>query len=223
MNKSILKLIALFFILALGGYLLQNFEISQGNLKDFMSNFLVKFGNYSIIIYILLCGLLICFAVPRQFLSFVGGYTFGTLEGAAFATLGVLLGCVLSFYLARFIGRSFVQERYGKRIEKMENFLKDNIFLTTLIIRLLPLGMNLATNIFTGLTKSKASLFFLASFIGYIPQNFIFSMLGSGIQLEAHTQTALSGILFVVALLLGFYLYSNNKKIAKQIQEININ
>ncbi len=43
-------------------------------------------------LYVCSVAVLICLAVPRQLLSFAGGYAFGPLFGAVFATLGVTLG-----------------------------------------------------------------------------------------------------------------------------------
>ena len=60
-------------------------------------------------LYVCSVAVLICLAVPRQLLSFAGGYAFGPLFGAVFATLGVTLGCVLAFGMARYCGRSFVE------------------------------------------------------------------------------------------------------------------
>lgn len=48
-------------------------------------------------LYVCSVAVLICLARPRQLLSFAGGYAFGPLCGAVFATLGVTLGCVLAF------------------------------------------------------------------------------------------------------------------------------
>ena len=53
-------------------------------------------------LYVCSVAVLICLAVPRQLLSFAGGYAFGPLFGAVFATLGVTLGCVLAFGMSRY-------------------------------------------------------------------------------------------------------------------------
>ncbi len=212
MTKAFIKLFAIFLFLGFGAYLLQAITPSHEGYTNFIENHLLIYGNYSIILFMLLSALLICFAVPRQLISFVAGYTFGIAQGTIFATLGVSFGCVLSFYFARLVGQSFVQKKFGNKIDKMENFLSRNIFSMTLIIRFLPLGNNLATNMLTGLTKINPSNFFLASCIGYVPQNFIFAMLGSGIKIHAKTQIILSAILLLIATILGYYLYQKNKK-----------
>ncbi len=219
MMKPFIKIGSIFLFLLLGGYLLQAIEPSQEAYINFIDTHLKSFGMWGVISYIGLAGLLVCFAVPRQLISFVGGYAYGAALGTIYATLGTLLGCILSFFYARLVGQSFVQKHFGKRIKKMENFLGHNTFSMTLIIRLLPFGNNLATNMLTGVSKINPLSFFIGSFIGYIPQNFIFALLGKGIKVETYTQLIISAILLIIASTLGWYLYKKNKNAISEIEE----
>lgn len=218
MFKFFVKISSLFLIIALGAYLLQAVEPTQQAYTQFIDEHLKSHGIIGVLFYIGLSGVLVCFSVPRQLLSFIGGYAFGAVLGAIYATLATLLGCVLSFYYTRLIAQKFAQKHFGSKVEKMENFLAKNTLQMTIIIRLLPVGSNLVTNMLAGITKVKALPFFLGSFIGYIPQNFIFSLLGSGIQLETYTRILISALLLVIATLLGYYLYQKNKKNILEIE-----
>ncbi len=220
MFKPFIKIASIFIFLALGAYLLQAVEPTQEGYTSFIDTYLKSHGFTGVFFFILLSGLLVCFAVPRQLLSFIGGYAYGAVWGTVYATLGVTLGCFLSFFFARLVGQSFVQRHFGKKIKKMENFLGNNIFSMTVIIRLLPVGSNIATNMLTALTKVNPIPFFLGSAVGYIPQNFIFALLGSGIQVGATMQTIISAFLLVIATVLGWYLYKKNKKAISEIQDI---
>lgn len=98
-----------------------------------------------------------------------------------FSTLAALLGCVLAFYVARLTIRSSLQRRFGRRLQNFEALISDRTWLKVLMIRLLPVGSNLLTNLFTGATHVPARGFMLGSVLGYLPQMLIFSFAGAGI------------------------------------------
>ena len=86
------------------------------------------------------------------------------------------------------------------------------------MIRRLPVGSNLLTNLFAGATHVPARGFLLGSAIGYLPQMFIFSFAGAGIGLSDHYQLAISIGLFIVSSLIGAYLYRS--RLRKQVDEL---
>ena len=82
----------------------------------------------------------------------------------------------------------------------------------TLLIRLLPLGSNLVTNLVAGVSSVWATAFITGSMVGYVPQTVIFALLGSGISLEPELRITLSTVLFVLSGALGYYLYRRYKQ-----------
>ena len=124
--------------------------------------------------------------------AFLGGYAFGLTLGATLALCATVFGCILAFFFSRFIGRQIVSKWLASQIRHVNDFLKDNTFVTTLLIRLLPLGSNVITNLVAGVTHARPSAFFSGSAIGYIPQTIIFSLLGSGIGIEHELRISLS-------------------------------
>lgn len=159
------------------------------------------------LLYILLTAGLICVAVPRQLLSFAGGYAFGVGLGTLLATVGVTLGCVLAFSLSRFSGRRFVERRFAGKIVPFNAFLSRAPFLLAVLIRLFPSGNNLLFSLLAGVSRIPAAPFFLGSCLGYIPQNLVFALLGSGAHVDPLWRTGLSAVLFAVTSLLGWWLY----------------
>ena len=77
----------------------------------------------------------------------------------------------------------------------------------TIIIRLLPIGSNLITNIAAGITRVRQEPFFIGSFIGYLPQMIIFSLIGSGIEVLSIWKISTSIVLFIISSILSAYLY----------------
>lgn len=205
--RRLLKGASLFVILALALVLARAVEPGTETYSRFVDEHIRAHGATGIGLYIGLVSLLACMGIPRQLLSLAGGYAFGAFFGMVWATVGLTLGCVFSFSYARFIGQGFVQRRFGRRIDKLEKFLGRAPLAMTFIIRSLPLGNNLVTNILAGVTRIPAVPFFAGSCLGYIPQNFIFALLGSGVRVNPFWRTVVSAGLFVAASLLGVWLY----------------
>jgi uncharacterized membrane protein YdjX (TVP38/TMEM64 family) len=144
---------------------------------------------------------------PRQAIAFMGGYAFGFLGGTALALLATVLGCTASFYYARLLGRRLIGDRLAGRIKRLDDFIRDNPFSMTLLIRLLPIGNNLATSLAGGLSSASGRAFILGSGIGYIPQTAVFALVGSGIAVDPGWRIGLGVVLFVISGMLGVYLY----------------
>ena len=143
---------------------------------------------------------------PRQVVAFLGGYAFGFLEGTALALLGATLGCALAFGYARLLGRSLVQRHFGRKIARFEAVLAERTFLTTLLIRFLPVGSNVVTNLLAGVTRVPALPFVGGSAAGYLPQTVVFVLIGSGVHIDPTFRIGLGVALFVASAAMGVYL-----------------
>jgi uncharacterized membrane protein YdjX (TVP38/TMEM64 family) len=144
---------------------------------------------------------------PRQVIAFTSGYAFGFFQGTMLGLLATLLGCIVTFYYARLIGRSLIVSRYPEKIKRLDDFVKDYPFSMTLLIRLLPVGSNLVTNLAAGVSGVRALPFFSGSALGFVPQTFIFALVGSGIHVDPLLRIGVGSLLFVVSGVLGVYLY----------------
>lgn len=158
-------------------------------------------------LFVAMAALAVGVGVPRQIAAFMGGYAFGVGEGTTLALLSMVLGCVADFAYARLLGRDFVQARFGARIGRFDSFLREHPFTTTLLIRLLPAGNNLLTNLVAGVSTVRAVPFFAGSAIGYAPQALIFALLGSGVKVDPALRVSASAALFVLSGLLGVHLF----------------
>ncbi|MBL6931839.1 MAG: TVP38/TMEM64 family protein [Rhodospirillales bacterium] len=145
--------------------------------------------------------------LPRQVICFLAGYAFGLVEGTALALLATVSGCIVAFYYARIMGRGFVVNRFPNRVRGIDNFLHENPLSMTLLIRLLPLGSNLVTNLAAGVSSVGAAPFFLGSAIGYLPQSLIFTLIGSGFGVDPELRIAISIVLFIISGFLGVALF----------------
>jgi len=145
--------------------------------------------------------------LPRQIICFLGGYAFGFGQGTALGLLATTLGCIAAFSYARVLGREFVASRFPRRVRKIDDFLRDNPLTMTLLIRLLPVGSNLVTNLAAGVSGVRGVPFVAGSALGYLPQTVIFALIGSGIALDPELRIGVSVLLFVISGVMGVYLY----------------
>ncbi|MCW8835024.1 MAG: VTT domain-containing protein [Rhodospirillales bacterium] len=145
--------------------------------------------------------------LPRQIISFLGGYAFGFVMGTALALLATVGGCIAAFTYARVLGRSFVRKRAPERIRKVDAFLSGNTFSMAVLIRLLPVGNNFLTNLAAGVSGASALRFVAGSALGYIPQTAVFALVGSGINVDPAMRIGLSAVMFIAAAGLGVHLY----------------
>ena len=159
------------------------------------------------LLYLAVGGLACALAVPRHIVSFFGGYAFGVGFGTLLALFATEIGCALTFFYARLIGRPLVSARFGARVRRIDDFLSANPFSMTLLIRLLPVGNNFATSLAAGVSRVPSRLFLLGSLLGYIPQTLVFALAGSGIETGAGLRLWLAVLLFVVSAAIGIWLY----------------
>jgi uncharacterized membrane protein YdjX (TVP38/TMEM64 family) len=159
------------------------------------------------LLYVGVGALAVAAGLPRQAVCFLGGYGFGLGLGLALAQLASILGCALCFLYARLLGRELVRHRFAERLRRLDDFLHEHPVTMTMLIRFLPVGSNLITNLLAGVSKVAPLPFLLGSLIGYLPQTIIFVLLGSGIHVQPLWRSVLSVLLFLLSALLGVYLY----------------
>lgn len=193
--------------LALLGYVLETTQIGSLLSEKWVDSQIRGHGAYGELLYLGVGAVAAAAGLPRQFVSFLGGYAFGFWMGTVYAVIASLLGCALAFFYARFLGRVFISSRFSGRIQRMDDFLSEHPFSMALLIRLLPVGSNLVTNLVAGVASVRALPFFAGSAIGYIPQTMVFVLLGSGADLSPVARIGLAVGLFVVSGALGAYLY----------------
>lgn len=150
--------------------------------------------------------------LPRQVVAFLGGYAFGFAAGTALAVLAMVIGCAAAFTYARLLGRGLVAHRFGARIRRMDAFLADNPFSMTLLVRLLPVGNNLAVNLGAGVSRVPAAAFIAGSALGYVPQAMAFALAGSGVNIDPVFRIGLAAALLAVSGAIGLMLYRTYRR-----------
>lgn len=166
--SSILILIMIIFI----GYLQ----------KEELLHLLKEGGVTAILVSILLVAICVFFPIiPFPLLAGSIGAVFGVSQGLMISLSGSMLGTIIYFFLSRYGFRDWAQSRLKNypRVQEFEGFLSKNAFLTVLLSRLIPVIPAPIVNIFCGLSKINWISFFIASFIGKIPNVALLSYAGA--------------------------------------------
>ncbi len=163
------------------------------------------------LVFLAIGTLIMAAGLPRQVISFIGGYAFGFLAGSLLTLAASAAGCLITLSYARFLGQDFIRRRRSKKIQKLNAVLSANPFKSALLIRFLPVGSNLLTNLAGGVSNAHAGRFVLGSAVGYIPQTVVFSLLGTGIRVNSWMSTGLSVLLFLFSSVIGYTLYRRSR------------
>jgi uncharacterized membrane protein YdjX (TVP38/TMEM64 family) len=95
----------------------------------------------------------------------------------------------------------------GARVRRVDAFLAANPFSMTLLIRLLPVGNNFATNLAAGVSRVGAPPFLLGTLVGYTPKTFVWALAGSGVETGAWARVAVAALLLLLSGAIGVWLY----------------
>jgi uncharacterized membrane protein YdjX (TVP38/TMEM64 family) len=154
-------------------------KIALGNLA-WIRQSLVPWGAWAWIVFAALGMGLVSIGFPRIVLAAVAGALFGALAGTALAQVAATLACAPAFFYCRLLGRDLVQRRLGDRFRRLDRLLQERCFLVVLLIRLCPVGNSFLTNCLAGVSSVPFGTFLAASFLGFLPENFIFALMGGG-------------------------------------------
>lgn len=182
-------LMGLFFIFDLGRFFsLDVLKASHDELqKAYHEQPFLIVGIYSLT-YIMMAAL----SLPgAAVMSLAGGAMFGLWVGVPIVLISATIGATLAFWVARYVLRDTVQQRFGDRLETINNGLERDGAFYLFSLRLVPVFPFFLINLLMGLTKIRSGTFFWASLIGMFA--------GSAVYVNAGTQlaslTSLSDIL----------------------------
>ncbi|WP_368914601.1 TVP38/TMEM64 family protein [Exiguobacterium acetylicum] len=176
--------LTLYFMFGLG--LLLYFRMS-GMLEQFdiqaLSDWVRNQGLTGMLLYVLAYTVRPLVFFPASLLTVFGGYTYGPWLGTLLDVIGAGTGGLLSFWIARLLGRRGVEKLIGKgKLNVLDERIATNGFLVVLIVRLIPLFPFDAISYASGLSKIHFKQFAIANYIGIIPGAFVYNNIGSSLR-----------------------------------------
>ncbi|MDK8462167.1 VTT domain-containing protein [Marinobacter sp. SS13-12] len=201
-----------FAALALAGYL----AVDAGWLnvltdENRLASYLGSHGAAGIVFITVAGALFTGLGAPRQVLAFAMGFALGSINGALLSSLATSIGASGCFFAARWLLRDSLSHRFSHQMRQFDGLFREQPLQKIVMVRLLPVGSNLLTNLVAGSSGIRFVPFLMGSTLGYLPQMAIFALAGSGIGNADRYQLLLSIVLFALASLMGASLYRNHR------------
>ena len=109
------------------------------------------------------------------------GFIFGKWLGTLLAVTSMSVGAIFLYIFANYFFKDLIKEKFLNKFKNLENKFIENEFTFFLIYRFIGGIPFQIQNLLPVLFNIKIKNYFFGSFLGIIPQGFIFASLGSGI------------------------------------------
>jgi uncharacterized membrane protein YdjX (TVP38/TMEM64 family) len=138
--------------------------------------------------------------IPGYVVQVAAGFLFGPIWGGLWASLGLLCGSSLAFWLSRFYGRPLVGRLVGhERLERWEHLTFSDSTLLWFVLLLGPVGD--IPYFLAGLARVSFVKIFVITLAVRVPSTWVVAAAGAGVLLLTWWQIAL-----LLAILLGIVL-----------------
>jgi uncharacterized membrane protein YdjX (TVP38/TMEM64 family) len=132
-------------------------------------------------------------------------------------SLGSTFGAVVAFFVARYILRDWVEERFGEKLIPIHESLCENDIHFMLVLRLVPLFPFFLVNIAMGVSPISWKVFLVGTLLGKLPAIWIYANAGSHLanlqSISAVTSPGMLGALtLLVLLVLTPVIYKQRQK-----------
>lgn len=149
----------------------------QGQIRDYLNGW----GAWGpVISYSLMVAQAILAPIPANILQLANGVVFGILTGTIINIVGQFSGSLLSFTIARMLGKGVVEKLAGQaNQEEIIDWIYKWGGPALFFMRAIPGLPSDAVSYICGLTRMRVSTYAIASFLGYIPQSLLYAWLGN--------------------------------------------
>lgn len=210
-KSFLISAVVLSFLFYLGLEVKETNFITQAKVQSFI----LSYGIFSWLAYIVLLVIAVMSPVPDTPIVIAGGYIFGPYISIPLTIIGQILGATVDFYLARKLGRSFVNKKFPKASVLLNEYSHKLGWQTVFIMRLTPtLSFDLLSYA-AGLSKIKFTHYIVATLSGMIPLLVVTSILGYSASIHSKVLpfiTIALGVLFISVVLFIFRKIYKNKQ-----------
>lgn len=155
-------------------------DIASSFNPDQIQIWLADAGTFAPLLYMSVMALAVVISpVPSLPLDIAAGVFFGPIPGTVYSVFGALTGAVISFMIARLMGRELVEKFLGGHVNFCQGCSDRILTRIVFLSRLLPFVSFDVVSYGAGLTKMSLKKFSLATFLGMIPLTFLYNYSGS--------------------------------------------
>ncbi len=198
-----------YFLLSSNPVIVKYRELAQFySSKRGVKRFLVRFGPYAPIAFIILQSLQVVIApIPGEATGFLGGIIFGTALGFLYSTIGLTLGSAMAFGLGRWLGLPLVRRLVSDQVYHKFDFLaRTGGELVTLILFLIPGFPKDYLCFVLGVSPLPFGTFLIITTFGRLPGTWLLSIQGAKVGGGYYTEFVVFLTIAAAAALLA-YIY----------------
>jgi uncharacterized membrane protein YdjX (TVP38/TMEM64 family) len=197
-KSAVLKISAIIAVILFVLWFNQNYlQLTPVDIRTWI----LSFGWLAPILYIILYTVRPMILFPASILSLAGGLAFGAGWGTLLTVIGATAGAVLSFMVARFMGKSLVRMEWKGRFTKIQLQLENRGLLYVLLLRLIPLFPFDLISYVAGVSKIRFQAFLFGTLFGIIPGTFAYNFLGSSFVGGNASDILIAAAVFLAALI----------------------
>ncbi|WP_097025857.1 TVP38/TMEM64 family protein [Clostridium peptidivorans] len=205
--RFVIKIVVICLLIIQLCYLIKHRTALQGINKEYLENFIKSQGALSKFIFVVLFALKpLIIVIPSMIMTIVGGSLFGPLQGLLLSLIGFFLSGTLAFFLARFLGESFVDRIVKGKGIKIDKIINKNGISIIALIRFVPVFHYDIVSYTLGLTKIKYKDYIIGSILGVFIETAAYAYLGENIFNPHSPQFILSIVIIVIIGALGWFL-----------------
>lgn len=206
-KTAILVVVAMFAVVAIMAFLGKSaLNVENGEYQRLFEAISTSEWVIPIILAFFVLGSFI--GVPQWALIAGMVVAFGWDKGATGAWTCTLVSASVNFWLARWIGVERVRKFGGALINRITSVIRNNGFVTSFAIRLVPTGPFVLVNMAAGVSGMRYLHFLAGTALGIIPKILIVGLLVTGVVSEDQSSWIRVGIIalglvFILAMLLA--------------------
>jgi Uncharacterized conserved protein len=180
------------------------------NLRD-MRRYILSYGEFASLIFIVIYSLKpILLVIPTSLMSILAGNIFGPHKAFLMSMIGCFGSGTVAFFLARFLGRSFVNKLLKGKSMTLDSNIEKHGFKIMLLMRLAVVFPYDPLSYASGLTKMKYRDFILGTLIGVFPEMITYSLMGKNIEHPFSHKFILPIVIVIVLAIVASYVYKSS-------------
>lgn len=177
-----------------------------------MRKYILSYGKFASLIFIVIYSLKpILFIVPTSLLSILAGNIFGPHKAFLMSMIGCFGSGTVAFFLARFLGRSFVNKLLKGKAMTLDSNIEKHGFKIMLLMRLAVVFPYDPLSYASGLTKMKYRDFIFGTLIGVFPEMITYSLMGKNIEHPFSHKFILPIVIVIALAIAASYVYKSSK------------
>ena len=223
-HSTILRILAIAALITLIVVLQLTLDVFSYFSPEKIQGWLEKAGFAAPLVYMLIMALAIVVTpIPSLPLDIAAGAFFGPFLGTLYSALGALGGSIVSFSIARLLGRDLVKRILRGHINFCARCSNKILTKVVFLSRLIPVVSFDVVSYGAGLTAMSLGKFALATFLGMLPLTFIYNYFGSVLVIQGWVSALVAAVFvalfFVIPWLIERYDFLKLKRYFGHEQE----